>query len=502
MLGRIARSQRGAFMVFFAILVPFFLGMIGFAVDAGFVYMQKAKMQDIADAAALAGAARLNDSEDREGHVTSAVKAYITANGMKITATNIKELDEEASLKPNQNNFQVAHGILSSVMDKDNVKRDHVRVVIAKRVPTFFIGILLPKEKEGVLVKAAAEAEYVEGEEAPVYSGPKIICSQYNTNDCYGRDTIKLENKGQDYTIYAGASNIDYSKLPMDGSGTLYHQHWDFSVPDGWNLVRVNNTYWDESTKNEKKALDEINALVDKKVIQYKKEASDYVNNREDYRNGIKNKRYIGYNAAGEMINNLQEGDDNIELYMDGTYASKVEGAANNLIGYNSILTNGQLPKTVKHIKTLIFGHHVISDGHEQVAYKQCQVATKGITYGNIYNTYKTDIWIGGEDNYFEGLIYTTGILRIGGVDNHYMKNVELFAKNNEDPWGSGVYLGIWRKVTEKVSATGGKPVIEVSGDISEKNNSDWHIYFGGSSSGSGSSGSDSGTSAHVRLVK
>ena len=455
-------------------------------------------MQDIADAAALAGAGRLNDSEDREGHVTSAVKAYTEANGMKTNATNLFRLDEEASLKPSKNNFQIAQGILTSVMDKDNVQRDHVRVVIAKRVPTFFIGLLLPEEKDGVLVKAAAEAEYVEGAEAPVYSGPKIICAQYDTNDCNGRDTIKLGNKGQDYTIYAGASDIDYNKLPMYGSGTLYQQRWDLNVPDGWKLVRVNNTYWDESTKEEKKALDEVKALVEKKEIQYKNEANNYEKNRQDYRNGIENKRYIGQNATGEIVTNLKEGDDNIELYMDGTYASKIEGA-HNIIAYNSILTNSQLPKSVKHIKTLIFGHHIISDGQEKADYKYCHIATNGISYGNIYNTYPTDIWIGGENNYFEGLIYNNAILRIGGIDNHYMKNVELFAKN------AGVYLGKWKKVTEKVSATGGKPIIEVSGDISEKNNPNWHIYFDGSSSSSGSSGSDSsdtGTTAHVRLVK
>ena len=51
----VLKSQKGAYMVFFALLFPFLLGVIGFAIDAGFLYMQKAKLQDVADALALAG---------------------------------------------------------------------------------------------------------------------------------------------------------------------------------------------------------------------------------------------------------------------------------------------------------------------------------------------------------------------------------------------------------------------------------------------------------------
>ena len=73
-------KQRGAIMVFFAILVPLFLGAIGLAVDAGFLYMQKAKLQDVADATALAGAGHLKD-ENREEQVKNAVIAFAGANG-------------------------------------------------------------------------------------------------------------------------------------------------------------------------------------------------------------------------------------------------------------------------------------------------------------------------------------------------------------------------------------------------------------------------------------
>ena len=71
-------SKRGAIMVFFALLLPLIFGFMGLGIDAGLVYVNKGKMQDIADATALAGAAHIG--EDGNG-VTAAVDAFINANG-------------------------------------------------------------------------------------------------------------------------------------------------------------------------------------------------------------------------------------------------------------------------------------------------------------------------------------------------------------------------------------------------------------------------------------
>ena len=61
-------------MVLLAVLLPVLFGFIGFAIDIGLAYVEHGKMQDIADAAALAGAAHLSDSE-RDTTVKDAVKA-------------------------------------------------------------------------------------------------------------------------------------------------------------------------------------------------------------------------------------------------------------------------------------------------------------------------------------------------------------------------------------------------------------------------------------------
>ena len=485
MLGRIARSQRGAFMVFFAILVPFFLGMIGFAVDAGFVYMQKAKMQDIADAAALAGAARLNDGSDvRGGYVTSAVRAYADANGMKTTGTNVLNLNQEGSMAPSKNNFEIAQGILTSVMDKDNVRRDHVRVVIAKRVPTFFIGLLLPEEKEeGVLVKAAAEAEYVEGEEAPVvYDGPRVFCSHYE-QDIYDNKTIVV-NKGQDFSMFVNSTTMIYDKIPYGSTGTLYNVSEDKNgLPDGWDLVRVNKPGWTPTTekeKEEKKIGEEMMGKYNSLVALARDESSKIIAKKREYMypSSDSNKRFIGRDDNGKVINNIKENDKVIELYMAGTD----DPLENWISDYWCYLTDRQL-KNVEKITRLACEKYAIIYTHNKI-------------YGDIYDLYDSGLAISGANNTYTAKIYGGANFSVGGDNNHFLNTASLLASNM-------LKIGITETVKETYDD--GNLKMSFGERIYQTTNPNWHVYFDGSSSGSGSSGSsgsDSGTSAHVRLVK
>ena len=472
MLGRIARSQRGAFMVFFAILVPFFLGMIGFAVDAGFVYMQKAKLQDIADAAALAGAARLNDGSDRGGNVTSAVKAYAAANGMKTNATNLFYLDNEASLSPSKNTFQIAHGILSSVMDKDNVQRDHVRVVIAKRVPTFFIGLLLPEEKEGVLVKAAAEAEYVEGE-APVNGiGSKLMTGyldyQYNS-----KESLKMKDD-YDFSITVSGGYIDFDKLP--GKGTFYAWSQQGNKGDGREFYAKGYNATSEAAEKAK----QIQEFYDSKESFYLKKCQEKIDDIQSHKQAVGKKRYID-----KSMNNIVPGDDNIDLYINLNNFIEFKDQTNNT-RWAPLLNNDAL-KGVKHIASL-----TIAEG----LYGETVIDTDGISYGDIYCDHT--LGLEGKNNYFNGVIYSKYQMYVRGQDNHFWKNpvsddYRIFAPN-------GIHLGMGYDTA--YDATG---ALRQYGKNSSSSGPSWRIYFGSDSSGSGSSGSsgsDTGTTAHVRLVK
>ena len=85
-LARIENTcQRGVVMVFYAILLPVLFGFMGLSLDAGLAYVEKGKAQDIADAAALAGAAHLDAAGNHDlGVITDAVQCFAEANGLKL----------------------------------------------------------------------------------------------------------------------------------------------------------------------------------------------------------------------------------------------------------------------------------------------------------------------------------------------------------------------------------------------------------------------------------
>lgn len=541
-------TQRGAIMVFFAILVPLFLGAIGLAVDAGFLYMQKAKLQDVADATALAGAGHLNDGNDRDGNVASAVIAFAGANGYQDNATSSnflplgdKALDSSVTLGENAA-WKIAYAIDENMNDKDGEQRDHVRVVILKRVPTFFIRLLFPEQKE-VVVKAVAAAEYVEGEEPePVISGdtPVIFVegASAETFQCYQSANNIVLGKNFNFPIYIKDGNIDTTKLP--GTGNLYVSNnvlgttakydesknniaWDPPINNrnvfykkGNYPARPAGEYWNDDKKKQewedfKKKYDETRAKADAKYEEVKKklisEANTKAQDIEAYKKGEGIKRYIGLDASGKPYSNIKEEDKTIELYMSGTYFETTAASPSVFLAKDrSVITNRQL-KNVKTITTLV------SD-------KPCMIGTTGITYGNIYLLKNEGIGldIAGSGNNFNGTLYSPGNLYVGGENNHFLGDTSSSAEVSI--FGKNVYLGKWIQVSESIVTensfnfvtnvwkTDKCIKIDYNGDklVDAKNNSNWRIYFGydtsASSSGSSSGSSGSGAAkAHVRLV-
>ena len=71
-------NQRGSAMVLFAIALVCLLGMAALTIDVGFVYSEKAKLQNLVDATALAGARELPTSPDKAETVGA---QYAVKNG-------------------------------------------------------------------------------------------------------------------------------------------------------------------------------------------------------------------------------------------------------------------------------------------------------------------------------------------------------------------------------------------------------------------------------------
>ena len=542
-------KQRGAIMVFFAILVPLFLGAIGLAVDAGFLYMQKAKLQDVADATALAGAGHLKD-ENRKEQVEKAIVAFAGANGYgkdkdEAVSSKFPELgdkvdDSNVTLEENAA-WKIAYAIDTGMEDKDAKKgelRDHVRVVILKRVPTFFIRMLFPEQKE-VVVKAVAAAEYVEGEE-PVVSGdtPVIMVDITNIESLQqyqSSNNIRL-GKNFNFPIYTRDGNIDPTKLP--GTGNLYVNEipnnickasydkdkkdfvWNPPINNRRIFYRKNDypahedgQYRDDFEKL-KEAYDAERRKADAKYLEVKSrfenEAEAMKQDIDAYKRGDGKKRFIGWDQSEErMINNIREDDKEIELFMQNTYFDKAvddEGTWRNT-DKKSFLTNRQLLNVHK-ITSLITDNDIF-------------IATTGIKYGNIYCLATGyGLVVSGSNNYFNGTLYTPGKLYVGGEENHFLSDagnsaeVSILATN--------VFIGQWYPIVESevwadslhFNAEGKKNGkypdncirITMGNVVNAESRDDWWVKFGpdASSSSGGSSSGSSGSGAakaHVRLV-
>ena len=157
-------NKRGAVMVLFAILLPVLFGFVGFGFDVGLLYMQKGKLQDIADATALAGAAHLGEKNDA---VAKVVADFAKANGLDVNENSLVEVNSSdgwsslAQLGDNEE-LRVAYGVVTV----DNKER--LRVRIDKRVQMPFVAVLTSAWDKGLPVAAVAAAEGNVGDE-PVF---------------------------------------------------------------------------------------------------------------------------------------------------------------------------------------------------------------------------------------------------------------------------------------------------------------------------------------------
>ena len=226
---KLHRCERGVVMVFFAILLPLLFGFMGLSLDAGLAYVEKGKVQDIADSAALAGAAKLSANGNNDMNtikaIKSAVKSYVEANGIALDENDmlLKEADKwdaKETLDKGQDAL-VAYGVVS-VTNSEGVAVPRVRVRITKRVPVIFLSIV-----DGIagtiVVSAKAAAEGV-GEELEVLAeGPGFISFGSIPSDSLNFYTDKIfsrkgdHSKGYGADIYfSGDFNID-GKLMLSG---------------------------------------------------------------------------------------------------------------------------------------------------------------------------------------------------------------------------------------------------------------------------------------------
>ena len=138
-----ARAQKGQIIVFTAVLLPLLIAATGFTVDFGNMYMHKSRLQNAADAAAIAG-----------GH------SFVQNND---TLSNHPHADEAAEKSIALNHPQIA-----------DVKRDYrarnteqnitiYRVHLTEAVPVYFLSFFGVGDSTNVTAESFAQIAYTGG---------------------------------------------------------------------------------------------------------------------------------------------------------------------------------------------------------------------------------------------------------------------------------------------------------------------------------------------------
>lgn len=132
LLSRI-KNERGAYMVFFAILIPILFGCAGLAVDLGNGFARHARLQKAADAAVLA-AAYVYDKDDTTDLHTMA-KKYMDANLYADTDLRDEYKIDKITKRIYGDGSDETKGVLLSLYVSQNVDTTFMRILGLQKIP-------------------------------------------------------------------------------------------------------------------------------------------------------------------------------------------------------------------------------------------------------------------------------------------------------------------------------------------------------------------------------
>ena len=159
------KNKKGAVMTLFAILLPVLLAFTGIAVDLGRLYMEKGRLQNIADSAALAGMAELKAQNKGDGQlVTSMPVGAITVNEEELLETANTGANEY--LRKNSGDIfnlenvtgkKVLKTAIYRLKNSDGKYSYFYEVILGNEYPLYFAQIIYPND---MLVRAGAVAQF------------------------------------------------------------------------------------------------------------------------------------------------------------------------------------------------------------------------------------------------------------------------------------------------------------------------------------------------------
>ncbi len=347
LLSRI-KNERGAYLVFFAILIPILFGCAGLAVDLGNGFARHARLQKAADAAVLA-AAYVYDKDDVTDLKTVA-HTYLEANLYADTAMRDNYKIDKITKRVYGDGTDETKGVLLSLYVSQNVDTTFMRILGLQKIP----------------VSVEATARLVP--DSPItgdpgvfgftmvagYSGPVENSWDLNKNAIYiNSDNVyihgKIHSNGPisiDHNNSGDKRSVFIEKGAFSSSAKTDLELWsNRKIVDSW--AHFNRFGYDDGTSQGQDVL-ASNTYVDKINIAMEKDNSSvekvyqYV---EKYRNE--------FSSTGGLYrkdeSSCKSGEESIYLDTDGHYDSAGSGrgfSVENDKQYKIIITDGDI--TVK----------------------------------------------------------------------------------------------------------------------------------------------------------
>lgn len=344
LLSRI-KNERGAYMVFFAILIPILFACAGLAVDLGNGFARHARLQKAADAAVLA-AAYVYDKDDVTDLKTVA-HTYLEANLYADTAMRDNYKIDKITKRVYGDGTDETKGVLLSLYVSQNVDTTFMRILGLQKIP----------------VSVEATARLVP--DSPItgdpgvfgftmvagYSGPVENSWDLNKNAIYiNSDNVyihgKIHSNGPisiDHNNSGDKRSVFIEKGAFSSSAKTDLELWsNRKIVDSW--AHFNRFGYDDGTSQGQDVL-ASNTYVDKINIAMEKDNSSvekvyqYV---EKYRNE--------FSSTGGLYrkdeSSCKSGEESIYLDTDGHYDSAGSGrgfSVENDKQYKIIITDGDI---------------------------------------------------------------------------------------------------------------------------------------------------------------
>lgn len=236
-----SKAQKGAFLVFTALMIPIIFLCAGFAVDLGNAWAYKSKLQNAADAAVLAEAYQYQADSNDKKKIEDRIDKYMNANNGGIPFSRDKKDDSK-------------NGIFYRFpKDGDTQKGLLLTLHVSEEAPTAFSKMFGFGSLHVAVVSTARILTSSGGTSSDVFSYAMIGAAKSNSDimkklnrwnpysiDIEGQDTY-IDGK-----IYAGDTVRVNGK---DNTNVIESTNFSTSSTDDESLWPFGNQEWDEKTQ-------------------------------------------------------------------------------------------------------------------------------------------------------------------------------------------------------------------------------------------------------------